>query len=89
MLLFHVVANALSKRFNSIADEKPSPELIQSFLEEATLISDFNHPNVLPTLGICWSRKDQPLVVLPYMANGDLKSLLRNEKLVSRIHKYL
>ena len=38
---------------------------------------DFDHPNVLSLLGVCFDTEQHlPLLVLPYMANGDLKSYL-------------
>ena len=39
---------------------------------------DFNHPNVLRLVGVCFDTEDKlPLIVLPYMANGDLRSYLK------------
>ena len=38
---------------------------------------DFQHPNVISLLGVCFDTEDNlPLIVLPLMANGDLKSYL-------------
>ena len=42
-----------------------------------------SHPNVLSILGICLeSNHDSglPFMVLPYMANGDLKSYLKKRR---------
>ena len=36
---------------------------------------DFDHPNVLKLLGVCFDN-ELPLIILPYMANGDLKNYL-------------
>ena len=36
---------------------------------------DFDHPNVLKLLGVCFDHQ-LPLLILPYMANGDLKNYL-------------
>ena len=45
---------------------------------------DFNHPNVLTLLGVCFDTEHQlPLIILPYMANGDLKSYLRSERKIA------
>ena len=42
---------------------------------------DFDHPNVLRLLGVCFDTEDQlPVIILPYMANGDLKSFLVSER---------
>ncbi len=37
----------------------------------------FNHPNVLKLRGICFDENDLPMILLPYMANGDLLSYIR------------
>ena len=42
---------------------------------------DFDHPNVLRLLGVCFDTEDQlPVIILPYMANGDLKSFLISKR---------
>ena len=47
---------------------------------------DFDHPNVLRLLGVCFDTEDQlPIIVLPYMANGDLKSFLRDSRKHSNV----
>ncbi|XP_065829413.1 uncharacterized protein [Oscarella lobularis] len=59
----------------------------QSFVMEALRMTDLNHPNVMNLLGICWSpnsdnvRYTSPLVVLPYMMLGDLRTYLRGKRL--------
>ena len=49
---------------------------VGAFLEEAVIMRDFDHENVLSLIGIVM-KGSQPYVVLPYMANGDLKSYIR------------
>ena len=66
-----------------MADVENSKEAIVRFIEEAVILQDFDHPNVLQTLGICWPSGVTPRVVLPYMANGDLRSLIRRDSIVS------
>ena len=56
---------------------------IIQFIKESVALQDFDHPNVLQTLGICWPSGVTPRVVLPYMANGDLRSLIRKNSAVS------
>jgi AXL receptor tyrosine kinase len=42
---------------------------------------DFDHPNVIKLLGVCFDTDDQlPVIILPYMANGDLKSFLIDKR---------
>ena len=41
----------------------------------------FDHINVLGLIGICLNTPDRiPFIVLPYMANGDLSTFLRNKR---------
>ena len=63
----------------------------QSFVMEAVRMTDLNHPNVMNLLGICWSpnsenvRYTSPLVVLPYMMLGDLRTYLRGKRIKTAI----
>ncbi len=41
---------------------------------------DFIHPNVLKLRGICFDENDLPMILLPFMAKGDLLSYIRNAK---------
>ena len=54
---------------------------MQKFLAECVLMKKIGHPNVLDLLGICFNTKDSlPYVILPFMANGDLKTYLYNKR---------
>ena len=56
---------------------------VNDFIREGLRMSQFDHPNVLKLLGICWSNNPSnpyhhsPLIILPYMELGDLKTYLR------------
>ncbi|XP_038069408.1 hepatocyte growth factor receptor-like isoform X1 [Patiria miniata] len=60
--------------------EDADPSRIVQFLKEGLLMKSFNHPNVLKLLGLTFDRSGQPLIVLPFMANGDLKFFLVKQK---------
>ena len=50
-------------------------------MSESAIMLDFDHPNVLKLLGVCLDAHDDlPLIVLPFMANGDLKTFLVNKR---------
>ena len=54
---------------------------LRSFLRESTLMKHFDHPNVLGLIGICLNTPDRvPYIVLQYMANGDLRTFLKNKR---------
>ena len=48
-------------------------EEISNFLEEAIIMKDFDHANVLSLLGVT-VQNDRPYVILPLMEHGDLKN---------------
>ena len=41
---------------------------------------DFKHKNVLTLIGVCLEDDSSPMIVLPFMANGDLLTFIRSEK---------
>ena len=66
--------------YHTITDYN-SLEKLKSFLRESAVMKNFHHPNVLQVLGISLETEDGlPYIVLPYMANGDLKTFLKNKR---------
>ncbi|XP_019644414.1 PREDICTED: uncharacterized protein LOC109485312 [Branchiostoma belcheri] len=51
---------------------------LEAFLGEGIMMKDFNHPNVLTLIGVCMAADEPPLVILPFMAHGDLATFLRD-----------
>ncbi|XP_077977340.1 hepatocyte growth factor receptor-like [Glandiceps talaboti] len=49
---------------------------VRKFLEEGIMMKDFDHPNVLSLIGVCIDEDQSPLIILPYMKYGDLKSYI-------------
>lgn len=62
-----------------------SLEQLENFLTEGTLMIDFKHENVMSLVGVIWEEGDRPLVVLPYMENGDLSGLIKSPSTVSSL----
>ncbi|XP_071083792.1 hepatocyte growth factor receptor-like [Haliotis cracherodii] len=60
-----------------------------SFVEEALVMKEFDHENVLQLLGISVSESQQPMVVLPFMANGDLLSFVSDVSKEIRVYDIL
>ena len=50
------------------------------FLRESVLMYKFNHPNVLPLVGICLDAGPSPYIVLPFMENGSLLSYVKKNR---------
>ncbi|KAH7948257.1 hypothetical protein HPB52_019908 [Rhipicephalus sanguineus] len=52
----------------------------KAFLEEALIMKDFHHVNVLPLIGLSIDKTDGLMVIIPYMKYGDLLSYIRDER---------
>ena len=46
------------------------------FLEEGLLMKDFDHMNVLGLVGLTFDPSGKPLIILPLMSHGDLRSFV-------------
>lgn len=60
---------------------------VNSFLNEALIMKDFDHPNVLTLIGITMDKGEFPMVILPFMHNRALLTYIRDENNV--IHNYV
>ncbi|XP_060711759.1 receptor tyrosine-protein kinase erbB-4-like [Hemiscyllium ocellatum] len=74
--------NVAVKTMKQGLDSKPE---LESFLREAELMQGFDHPNVLRLIGIslevCSAGQiPMPMVILPFMPHGDLRSFLLNSR---------
>ena len=56
-------------------------QVLEDFLDEAIIMKDFDHKNVLHLIGV-YIEDNRPFVVFPFMPNGDLKSYVADEKRV-------
>ena len=61
------------------ADIGITEEKVTAFLREATLMSNFNHANVLDLIGVVYTDGYMPAVVLPFMHRGDIRALIQSE----------
>ena len=53
----------------------------KEFIEECSVISKFDHPNVLSLIGVSIdSAKAIPLMVMPFMHHGDVKSFVKSKR---------
>jgi serine/threonine protein kinase len=53
---------------------------ISRFLSEGIVMKDFHHPNVMGLMGVSFPENDPPVIVLPFMANGDLHAFLKKRR---------
>lgn len=60
---------------------------VEKFLREGVMMRGLDHRNVLPLIGMCVDSRveeghSSPLIILPYMENGDLRTFLRDDQVV-------
>ena len=70
------------KLYYLVDDQDMSKDDLENFLKEGTIMMDFQHENILSLVGVVWEEGERPLVVLPYMENGDMQSLLKKPSMV-------
>ncbi|XP_059172445.1 ephrin type-B receptor 1-B-like [Physella acuta] len=51
---------------------------LKGFVQEAVMMREFQHPNVLGLVGLSEKEPGVPFVVLPFMENGDLLTYVRD-----------
>lgn len=66
-----------------------SSDDIRLFIDEALVMKDFNHPHVLHLIGVTFGSDGSPIVVLPYMANGDLNTYLRDDRNTPKVRNLI
>ena len=59
-----------------------SLDAMKNLVAESSIMKTFDHRNVLPLLGICIDYDDEDIlkVVMPFMANGDLRTFLKDSR---------
>ena len=65
-----------------VAENVPRISDVSTFLEEATILKEFDHPHVVGLTGVAIIN-NLPHVVTPLMDNSDLRTFLRREDTVS------
>ena len=63
-------------------DAAVSLDAMKDLVAESSIMKTFDHPNVLPLLGMCIDYDDEDVlkVVIPFMANGDLRNFLKDNR---------
>ena len=68
-----VGGNWLRELSYNISDKNNERDMVAQFLNEALIMKNFNHENVLSLIGMSQEDDGSPLVILPFMARGDLR----------------
>ena len=56
---------------------------IEEFIKECIITKKFHHSNVLGLIGVSYNKEegtDAPVMILPYMHNGDIKTFLKAKR---------
>ena len=55
---------------------------MKDLVSESSIMKTFDHPNVLPLLGVCIDYDDEDIlkIVIPFMTNGDVRTFLKNNR---------
>lgn len=51
---------------------------VENFVKEGLMMKKFDHPNVMGLFGLCVGYRQEPMVILPFMTNGDLRSYVKD-----------
>lgn len=70
----------------SSTDSDLDQKMVENFVQEGIIMKNFNHPHVLSLLGLCLGYRKEPMVILPFMANGDLRTFVKDK---SRVNYYV
>ncbi|XP_059159573.1 tyrosine-protein kinase RYK-like isoform X2 [Physella acuta] len=62
--------------FIKTVTDQAKTDQVQLFLTESVLLKSLIHPNLHNILGACLDNPDQPLVVYPYLQEGNMKKFL-------------
>ena len=61
---------------------------IEEFLEEALMMEEFKHPNIMSIIGISF-KDNKAYIILPFMTNGDLRTYVKEPSNVKRLQHLL
>lgn len=75
----HVPVISVNKYASNLLfiDKSDETDIVHYFLQEAIIMRNFTHPHVLSLTGISFEPDGSPMVVLPYMSNGDLRNYIQ------------
>ncbi|KAH9503781.1 hypothetical protein Btru_066613 [Bulinus truncatus] len=70
----------------TLKDPKSHNIDLAAFIQEALIMKNFQHSNVLELVGLTEKEPGVPYVILPYMDNGDLLTYVRNTSVNLSLH---
>ena len=67
--------------FVYMAGESCDNGSIEAFLREGMIMHEFSHEHILTLIGVAIGSNGLPMIVLPYMPNGNLKTYITKPNL--------
>ncbi|KAL0066402.1 hypothetical protein AAF712_006444 [Marasmius tenuissimus] len=58
-------------------DREQRDQMMKAFMREAVIWRSFDHPNILPLMGMYWFNSEQICLVCPWMENGNLLQFVK------------
>ncbi|KAJ8079060.1 Receptor-interacting serine/threonine-protein kinase 1 [Marasmius tenuissimus] len=58
-------------------DREQRDQMMKAFMREAVIWKSFDHPNILPLMGMYWFNSEQICLVCPWMENGNLLQFVK------------
>ncbi|XP_059172447.1 hepatocyte growth factor receptor-like [Physella acuta] len=77
---------ALKVAIKTLQDSMSHSIDLKGFVQEAVMMREFQHPNVLGLVGLSEKERGVPYVVLPFMENGDLLTYVRDSAVTLTLH---
>lgn len=72
--------------YNFSYPDLSSKQQLRSLLSESLLMKRFDHPNIVGLLGVCFDTPDGfPYLILPFMANGNIRDYLKDKRMYSTV----
>lgn len=62
----------------SLQGSQVDSDSVAQFLQTVSQLRNLQHPGILPITGVCITISNDPMLVVPYLQNGDLKSYVRD-----------
>ena len=73
----------IKKVLSNLFIDEADMDTITSFIQEAMIIKDLKHPNIIKLVGVVLQRAAPPFIVTPLTKNGDLAHFLKISRATS------
>lgn len=70
------------EHFNFMTGPVLDEDALETILRESVVMSSFNHPRLVSLIGLCLNSQTNPVVILPFMLNGNLRTYIKDRSRV-------